>query len=78
MKKEILEIKIITNAKKFEIIRDNEGKIFKMKILKPPVDGKANQEILQLLAKEYNTNKQNIKIIKGEKSKNKIIEIFYK
>ena len=40
-----------------------------------PVDGKANKELIKLLAKELNISKSRINIIRGEKNKEKIIEI---
>ena len=40
-----------------------------------PVNGKANKELIKLLSKELNISKSRIGIIKGEKSKEKIIEI---
>ncbi len=40
-----------------------------------PVQGKANAELIKLLSKELGVGKNRINIIKGEKSKEKIIEI---
>ncbi|MCK5491294.1 MAG: DUF167 domain-containing protein [Candidatus Pacebacteria bacterium] len=41
-----------------------------------PVDGKANKELIKLLAKELKIGKSRIAIIKGEKKSEKIIEIY--
>jgi len=40
-----------------------------------PVQGKANAELIKLLSKELGVSKSKIEIIKGEKNKNKIVEI---
>lgn len=40
-----------------------------------PVDGKANRELIKLLSEKLNVGKNKISIIKGEKSKEKIIEV---
>lgn len=40
-----------------------------------PVDGKANKELIKLLSEKLNVGKNKISIIKGEKSKEKIIEV---
>ena len=40
-----------------------------------PVGGKANKDLIKLLSKELNVSKSRINIVKGEKSKEKIIEI---
>ncbi|MCK5084415.1 MAG: DUF167 domain-containing protein [Candidatus Pacebacteria bacterium] len=42
-----------------------------------PVDGKANKELIKLLSKELNIGKSKIIIIKGEKNKEKIIEVLF-
>lgn len=40
-----------------------------------PIGGEANESVISLLAKYFNTTKSNIKIKSGFKSKNKIIEV---
>jgi uncharacterized protein (TIGR00251 family) len=41
----------------------------------PPVDGKANQELIALLAKEFNVTKRAVRIKSGAGSRQKIVEI---
>lgn len=41
----------------------------------PPIDGKANQELIKLLAEYYQVTKAQIKIKSGFSAKHKIIEI---
>jgi uncharacterized protein (TIGR00251 family) len=69
----ILKIKVIPNAGKNEVIK--EGEILKVKISSPPTKGKANKEVIELLANFFGVKKNCIRIIKGEKSREKIIEI---
>lgn len=75
----LISIKAIPNAKKIEIIDngfDDLGRRnFKVKVNQPPEDGKANQAIIQLIAGYFKIKKSAVKIINGELSKNKIIEI---
>lgn len=40
-----------------------------------PQKGKANKELLEKISKHFKVRKSNIKIISGEKSRKKIIEI---
>ncbi|WP_347272391.1 DUF167 domain-containing protein [Leptolyngbya sp. FACHB-36] len=40
-----------------------------------PVDGKANQELIQLLAKQFNVPKSRIRIKTGTASKTKLVEL---
>ncbi len=44
-------------------------------LVSAPVDGRANSELLNLLSEEFDVAKSAIKIIKGARSRNKVIEI---
>ena len=74
-----ISIKAIPNAKKVEIIDngfDDLGRRnFKVKVNQPPEDGKANQAVIQMIAGYFKVKKKSVKIINGELSGNKIIEI---
>ena len=69
----IIKIKTIPNAKKEKIIKTDTG--FKIYLTQIPEDGKANKALLKALAEHLHTAKSNISIIKGEKSREKVIEI---
>ena len=69
----ILEVKVIPNSKEEKIYQENG--IYKIKLKKPAVEGKANSELIKFLSEEFTIKKNKIKIIKGEKNRNKIIEI---
>ena len=75
-----ISIKVITHAKKSEIITDEidlfGARIIKVKINQPPEDGKANKALIELLAEYLKVKKTSLKIVAGEKSTHKIIEIF--
>jgi uncharacterized protein (TIGR00251 family) len=47
----------------------------KIKLTSPPVDGAANQACIKFLAKAFGISPSRIDIVKGETSKNKIIQI---
>ena len=70
-----ITVKVIPNASKTEIIT-NDNSEWKIKVQTPPEDGKANKEVIKLLSKHFNISKNKIKIISGETSRLKIIEIF--
>lgn len=69
-----LKIKVIPNSSRNKLVI-KDGKITKVKIAAPPVKGKANKELIKFLAKELNVPKSSIKIVKGGKKRNKILEI---
>lgn len=70
---ETINIRVIPNAKKNEVIQ--EADCLKVKVTAPPVEGKANKALVEILAEYFNVRKNAIKIIKGERSKNKVILI---
>ena len=68
-----INIKVIPNAKKNSVCE--EDGIFKVYVNAPPVEGRANNSVIEVLSEYFNVRKSNIKIITGEKSRNKIVEI---
>lgn len=54
---------------------ENDLPFLKVYLTAVPVDGKANKELIKLLAEELSISKSKISIIKGEKSKEKIMEV---
>jgi uncharacterized protein (TIGR00251 family) len=51
------------------------GDGIKVKLKSPPVDGKANNELIVILAKEYGVPKRDVEIVTGMNSKNKVVRI---
>ncbi len=74
MGKRILKIKVIPNSKKNKI-GEFTGEYKKIHITAPPIENKANKELIKFLSKTYKIKKSSIKIIKGEKNQYKVIEI---
>lgn len=67
-------VKVIPNSSKCEIAGIIEN-CLKIKLISPPVEGKANKECIIFLSKILNISKTSIKIISGETSKTKTIFI---
>ncbi len=68
-----ITIKVIPNSKKNEVNTTGESPI--VRVTAPPVGGKANKAVIAVLAKHFNVKKRSIRIVQGEKSRNKVIEI---
>ncbi|MBL4584787.1 MAG: YggU family protein [Pseudomonadales bacterium] len=49
--------------------------LLKIRIKAPPVDGKANQHLIQFLAKQFKVPKKQVQIINGETARNKRVRI---
>lgn len=66
-----VEIKVITNAKKREIV--GFGPELKVKLTALPRDGRANDELIRFLADIFHIRKGDMKIVRGEKEHRKVI-----
>lgn len=70
----LIQIKVIPNAKKPEVIeKDN---LFKVKVSAPAIEGKANKAVIKILAEYFKVKPKQVSIIKGETSNLKTIKIF--
>jgi uncharacterized protein (TIGR00251 family) len=70
----ILPVRIQPRASKDEIVGEYNGAL-KIKLTSPPVEGEANRHCIEFLAKRLKIGKTQIEIIKGERSRDKMIKI---
>lgn len=70
-----LKLRIIPNAKKSEIVGWLDEQTLKIKIHAPPVEGKANDELVRFLSKSWGIKKSEIRIVSGETGRDKVIEV---
>ena len=68
-----IKVKVIPRAKK-EKIEVFDG-ILKVYIKAPAIEGRANKRLIELIADYFKVKKYNIIIIKGETSREKVLEI---
>jgi uncharacterized protein len=68
------QVKVKPNSKKQSIEESTDGSLT-VHLKSPPVDGKANKELIDLLAEKFNVSKSQIRIKSGVSSRNKLIEI---
>jgi hypothetical protein len=69
----ILNAKVIPKARKNEIKK--EGDCWKVHLTAPAKRGKANRLLIELFSEEFKVKRNQIKILKGEKSRHKIVQI---
>ncbi|MEY3221490.1 MAG: hypothetical protein RLZZ203_346 [Cyanobacteriota bacterium] len=67
-------VKVKPNAKQQKIEELADGSL-SVHLKSPPVDGKANEELIKLLAKNFDVPKSSIRIKSGATSRQKLIEI---
>lgn len=71
-----IEVVVHPNSKNPRVEKDTIGLIH-IYVNAPPLEGKANKAVVESLANFLKAKKSKIILVKGEKSKNKIFEIFY-
>ena len=51
------------------------GETLKIRVNSPPVGGAANEELIDILSEEFGIRKTAIKIVRGNSSKDKVVEV---
>ncbi len=68
-----VSVKVVPNAKQDRAVEES-GRL-KVYLTAPAVEGKANKALVEFLADWYNVKKSRVRIIKGEKSREKVVVI---
>ncbi|NEO31738.1 MAG: YggU family protein [Symploca sp. SIO3C6] len=68
------QVKVKPNSQKQSIEEAVDGTL-KVNLKSPPIDGKANKELIKLLAEKFNVPKSQIIIKSGLSSRHKLIQI---
>jgi uncharacterized protein len=74
MERAIIEIAVSPKSSRSRIVV-GKGEQIKIYLNSPPVEGKANAELIKLLSKKLGIAKSGIVIIRGQNSRKKIISI---
>lgn len=69
----IFNVRVIPKSSRNLVQQDKDG--FRVHLTKPAYDGLANAALLNLLAEHLGIKKYQIKIVRGEKSRAKHVEI---
>jgi uncharacterized protein (TIGR00251 family) len=70
----ILKIKVEPRSSKSGVVGPY-GDALKVKLNSPPVEGKANRELVEVLAREFGISRKDVEIISGQSSKNKTVRL---
>ncbi len=68
------KVKVKPNSQQQKIAEQPDGSLI-VHLKSPPVDGKANEELIKLLAENFDVPKSYIRIKSGLSSRQKLIEI---
>ena len=70
-----IEVKVDPRSSQKGIAGVMGGSIVKVKLTAPPVDGAANEQLIEVIAEEFKVRKSQVKVIRGKSSKVKVVEI---
>jgi hypothetical protein len=68
-----LNLRVVPRAKK-EQFKEEAGR-YKLWLTAPALDGRANAALISFLADHFGIKKKQVRIISGEKSRDKVVEI---
>ncbi|NQT22942.1 MAG: DUF167 domain-containing protein [Candidatus Omnitrophica bacterium] len=69
-----IHLKVMPGSSRELVEKIDDGK-YKIYTHKPAVEGKANKASIEMLAEYFNIKKSRISIVKGAKSRDKILKI---
>jgi uncharacterized protein (TIGR00251 family) len=69
-----INVHVKPNARKNEVVQLEKNQ-FLVRVTAPPVEGKANEKTIELLAEYFHKPKRYIAIVRGKASKDKIVEV---
>ncbi|MCL2484843.1 MAG: DUF167 domain-containing protein [Endomicrobia bacterium] len=70
----VIKVRVIPNSKRNEVV-SRIGSILRVKISAPAVEGQANEELCEFLADFFDVKRSMVFLRKGERGREKTIEI---
>lgn len=73
MKQILVEVK--PNSSKVQV-ENITGNVYKVKLTAPPTEGKANAQLIKVLAEHFGVSKSQVEIKAGKTAKTKVVIIY--
>ncbi len=70
----LIRVRLQPRASSSRITGEKDG-VIQVRVTAPPVDGEANAALEKLVAKKLGIAKSKVKVVKGETSREKLLEI---
>lgn len=70
-----IQIRVKPNSKKPSVTKGEDG-VWLIAVKEPAIEGKANDAVVRAVAEEFGLAPSKVKILKGEKSKLKLLEVY--
>ncbi len=65
----------VTPRAKSEKLEKVSGNTFRIWVKEPPVEGKANDAVVKVLAEHFRVSRREVRIVSGRTSRSKVVEI---
>ena len=69
-----ITVQVKPNSRKDDLSVGEDG-VFVVKVAVPPIEGRANERLVEVLAVHFKKPKRLIRIVAGERGRRKIVEI---
>ena len=70
----LIRVYVTPNAKQARVVKVSED-YFEVRVDERAAGGRANKRLLEILAEHFKVKKSRISIVKGTKSRNKIVQV---
>ncbi len=70
----LIRVRVTSSAKEARVTKTGETS-FEVRVDEKPVGGRANKRLLEILSEHFDVSKSGITIVRGAKSRDKIVEI---
>ena len=70
-----IEVKVEPRSSRRGIAGVMENNVVKVRLTAPPIEGAANEQLIEVMADELNVKRSQVKIIRGLSSRVKVVEI---
>ena len=64
----VFKVQVVPRSSRSEVAGEHNGSL-RVKVSAPPVDGAANKELTQVLAKAFNVSRSAVSILSGQNSR---------
>ncbi len=72
---EVIQVKVIPKSRTSEVLESMSDGTLKVRVKSAPENGRANEELIYLLAKTYNLGAESFQILSGHTSTRKLVKI---
>ena len=69
----LISVRVIPRAKQNKVVEE-AGRL-KVYLTAPPVEGKANDLLIEVLAGHFGVKKKQLRLVRGEKGRDKMVEV---